>query len=236
MNYLEFKELVIKKCLTFLSDAGFKVKSNTLGAVIFIQKTNNFIYTLGCYHSKYGNIIINNSIGAGIICLEIENIFAPLAVKNGLCGKSLKPDTNSTLGINKISGFEQMDYSRYQTEIVINNESDVDILVDSIKEYYLTKAVPAFAAFTSIEQLVPMMEKLEFYDFTKNFGMGSQFKKAIVWKLCNKLDCEEYMIDLIERTEKFLGPNRDQVEGYKWYNTALELKEILDNAMPKYNL
>ena len=116
-------------------------------------------------------------------------------------GESPDKKTNTTISINIIPGFENIDYSKYQQDIIISDETGVDILVERMKEFYLTIASPAF---TSIEQLVPMMENLDFYDFTKNFGMGSQFKKAIIWKLCNRPDYPAYMQDLIDRTEKFL--------------------------------
>lgn len=239
MKYSEIKKIATERLGSELfKEQGFVLKKGGLGGGFSFRNSlvKDRILVVGCGISKYGETNIVNHISAGIIFLEIEEIFAPIVAKNGLMGSDLKASDNTTIGINKIPGFENHNFSRFSEEIIIKDEFGVEILVDRVKEFYDDVASPAFAAFTTIEQLVPMMEKLEFYDFTKNFGMGSQFKKAIVWKLCNRLDYEEYMIDLIERTEKFLGPNRDQVEGYKWYNTALELKEILDNTKPKYNL
>jgi hypothetical protein len=147
MNKTEFTENIISKCGLFLNDIGFKFKKNTLGAIIFEKRTNKSIYSIGCYHSKYGATFINRSIGAGITFLEIESIFAPVVVKHKLVGSSLKADTNSTIGINQIPGFENKDYTKYNEDLKIIDEIDVDILVGRIKEYFEEYAAPAFECF-----------------------------------------------------------------------------------------
>jgi hypothetical protein len=239
MKYSEIKKIATDRLTNELfKEQGFVLKKGGLGGGFgfYNHSFDNRSLFIGCSIAKYGEKSIVGHIGGGIIFKEIEYLLIPLLIKTKFMGESADKVTNTTITINKIPGLENHNFSRFSEEIIIKDESGVEILIDRIKEFYYKTAAPAFAVFTSIEQFVPMMENLDFYDFTKNFGMGSQFKKAIVWKLCNRLDYEEYMIDLIERTEKFLGPNRDQVEGYKWYNTALELKEILDNTKPKYNL
>lgn len=196
----------------------------------------NRILRIGCGINIYGETSIVRHISGGINFLEIEEIYVPIVVRFGLMGKSLKVESTSTIGVSKIPNFENLNHTKFTEDIRIEGEKDIDTLVERFKEYYLEIASPAFESFTSIEQFVPLMENLDFYDFTKKFGMGSQFKKAIVWRLCNRTDYEEYMLDLVERTEKFLGPNRDQDEGFKWYNTAIELKKVLDKTPPKYNM
>ncbi|HMU04805.1 MAG TPA: hypothetical protein PJ990_14325 [Saprospiraceae bacterium] len=239
MKYSEIKKIATERLGTELfKQHGFELKKGGLGGGFgfYNHGFENRSLFVGCSIAKYGDTSIVGHIGGGLIFKEIEYLLIPLLVKTKLMGESSDKFTNTTIAINKIHGFENHNFSRFCEEIIIKDESGVKILVDRIKEFYYEIAVPAFDSFISIEKFVPMMENLDFYDFTKIFGMGSQFKKALVWKLCNRSDYEEYMIDLIERTEKFLGPNRDQIEGYKWYNTAVELKAILDNTPAKYNL
>jgi hypothetical protein len=239
MKYSEIKKTAIDRLTKELfKPKGFKLRKGGLGGGFgyYNDSFENRILRIGCGISLYGENSIVRHVSGGINFREIEEIFVPIVVKHGLMGTSLKVDSNATIGIEIIPNFIDKDYSRYRENITIADESGIEILVERFKEYYQEIAAPAFEAFTSIEQFVPLMENLDFYDFTKNFGMGSQFKKAIVWRICNRPDYNEYMQDLLFRTEKFLGPNRDQMEGYKWYNTAIELKEILDKTIPKYNI
>ena len=235
MNYSEFKEKIINKCNEFLKKDGYLVKKNTLGATIFIKRKENEIFSIGSYSNKYGTTIVNRSIGAGITCLEIENIFVPIVVKNGFCGKSLKPDTNPTIGINKIPGFETVDFSKYQEDIVITDEEGVNILASRIKEYYYDIATPAFNAFTSIEQLVPMIKNVDVFKINEILHFGI-LKKAIIYKLCNVKEYDEYITERIKLLKNSLDQGGYDHDVPKWYNTFIELKQILDNTLPKYNI
>jgi hypothetical protein len=239
MKYSEIKKKATDRLTTDLFNlAGYKLKKGGLGGGFNFRNSNkeNRIFIIGCGMSIYGETSILRHISAGIIFLEIEEIFAPLVAKNGLMGADLKSTDNSTIGIPQIPGFENRDYTKYNEDLTITDEIGVDILVDRIKEYYYEFAAPAFDSFTSIEQFVPIIESMTIIELSDYFGSGAIFKKAIIYRLCNHKDYEQYISERIQLLKQRLDGESPDVKTINWYKTAIELKEILDSTPPKYNI
>lgn len=238
MKYSEIKKLATDKLsLELLNEKGFILKKGGLGGGFGFYNHNieNRSLFLSCSISIYGETSIVRSIGGGIIFKEIEYLLIPLLVKTKLMGESADKKTNTTISINKIPGFENLDYSKYQQDIIITDETGVDILVERMKEFYLTIASPAFSAFTSIEQLVPMIANVDVFKINEILHYGI-LKKAIIYRLCNVKEYEEYINERISLIKKSLDAGDYDPDTPKWYNTFVELKDLLDNTPPKYNL
>ena len=238
MKYSEIKKIATERLANELfKEQGFILKKGGLGGGFSFRNSlvQDRILVVGCGISKYGETNIVNHVSAGINFLEIEEIFAPIVAKNGLMGSDLKAIDNTTITINKIPSFENHNFSRFCEGIIIKDESGVKILVDRIKEFYYEIAVPAFESFTSIEQLVPMIKDLDVFQIDEILHYGL-IKKAIIYKLCNVSEYDNYITERISIIKNTLDSGDYDEVVPKWYNTLVELKEILDKTPAKYNL
>ena len=206
--------------------------------LVFLKKIGNQrILSFGCSIAKYGDWQVLGGIGGTINFLEIERIIIPILAKYELMGRGAKINESITIQVYfECMGFEELKNRPQHKGIQIHNKDDVDYVVEAIKTNYLTYTKIGFEKFTSIEQFVPLIEGKDFKQMLPILGQFSYFKKAIILKLTNMQEYQTYINEVIEITEKFMGPNKDSRDGIKWHNAAIELKQILDNTPPIYNV
>lgn len=220
-----------------LNHHGFKLKKGGLGGGFgfYNHSFDNRSLFIGCSIAKYGEKSIVGHIGGSIIFKEIEYLLIPLLVKNKLMSESADEKTSTTISINDIPSLKDVDFSKYSEDIVIYDETGVSVLVERMKVFYQEIAAPAFESFISIEQLVPIMQSKSVIEISQIFHFGL-FTKAIIYRLCNLPDYNTFINERIDAFEKAMTSGDKDIDTLKWYNTLIELKEILDNTEPKYNL
>ncbi len=237
MKYSEIQSIATHRLKNDLFDnIGYKLRKGGYGGGFGFYKSYELkIISIGCGINIYGDFSVLRHFSSRIMFKEIEELFAPIVSKNGLMGVT-KPEERTTISSIKIPGFENRDYSRYSEDIRIEDEKGINILVERFKDYYYEIAAPAFESFTSIEQFVPLIKDMDIVALSDYFGMGAIFKKAIIYKLCNVEEYDTFITERILAFEKVISNGQYDIDTPKWYNTALELKDILDKTPPKYNM
>ena len=80
------------------------------------------------------------------------------------------------------------------------------------------------------------MNILRIKELSEILGQFWQFKKAAILRLCNDSSYEDFMTKFVNRREEILKMRPESIDVQRYYNASKELKEILDNTEPIYNV
>ncbi|MGP2570877.1 hypothetical protein ACTUJ3_07825, partial [Ornithobacterium rhinotracheale] len=67
-------------------------------------------------------------------------------------------------------------------------------------------------------------------------GQFAPMKKAVILRLCNDINYQEFMNDYYEKQKEYYEEDPEDIDNIRYYNAAKELKEVLDKTAPIYNV
>ena len=134
--------------------------------------------------------------------------------------------------------FENDDKYSLPTEgILINSEEAVIKVFDLFHNFYYKHFLPFFEKWKDLSVLYEYIkDKTEREELSEILGQFWQFKKAAILRLCNDSSYEDFMTKFVNRREEILKMRPESIDVQRYYNASKELKEILDNTEPIYNV
>ena len=225
-----FKNIVVK---------GFDVDKNGYS---FVKKTSKIRCEVGFSLREDYSVIENEVIDfvkaycfwASIAYPEMENILHPILAKNELFGKYISTDeiSSSFFGENETFFLDE-----FRNGILIETEFDVENLINRLTSFFNTDALPFFEKWKDLNVLYEYIkDKTEREELSEILGQFWQFKKAAILRLCNDSSYEDFMTKFVNRREEILKMRLESIDVQRYYNASKELKEILDNTKPIYNV
>lgn len=217
----------------FLKEEGFTLEEegDKTAQLLFYSKELNFI-TIGIRFLS--EIYENNQFYGFVSCNQIslvENIVAYILYKNEIT--AVKPiEVHNTIMTR--------DYDKYRLPtagILIDSEEKAKEVCSLFDNFYNEYFIPFYEKWDSLYTLYEFIKdkegREELHDILGQFW---QFKKATILRLCNDSNYQEYMDDFVARRKMILEKRPDSIDVQRYYNTAKELKEILDKTVPVYNV
>ena len=67
-------------------------------------------------------------------------------------------------------------------------------------------------------------------------GQFAPMKKAVILKLCNDSNYQGFMDSYFQKQKEYFDEDPEDIDNIRYYNASKELKEILDNTKPIYNV
>lgn len=162
--------------------------------------------------------------------LSIENILVPILAKNNLVGRESSPKDIYN------SFFVDSDFKIPTIKKEIKSDNDIKQIEDDFYLFFNTDALPFFEKWKDLNVL---------YEYIKDkteeelWGILEQFapmKKAVILKLCNDSNYQEFMDSYFQKQKEYFDEDPEDIDNIRYYNASKELKQVLDNTKPIYNV
>lgn len=237
MNYKEINKSIIKAVEFITKNYGFLIRGDRYGLEFY--KKNEFIFISFGYslrEDENPDIFEMNTYSKHWLHIafpQVEKIIHPILVKNKLFGQSITYDeVYSTFSISK-KFINEVPNKGIKIDDVAGLEFPTTLLTKFFKE----DALPFFDNWNSLPVLYNYIKELpENREVLSDIlGRFYQFKKAIIYRLCNDSSALDYINNYYERRREIFSNYPEEIAAERYCMAAKELKEILETTKPIYN-
>ena len=163
--------------------------------------------------------------------LSIENILVPILAKNNLVGRESSPKDIYN------SFFVDSDFKIPTIKKEIKSDNDIKQIEDDFYLFFNTNALPFFEKWKDLSVLYEYIkDKTEREELSEILGQFWQFKKAAILRLCNDSNYQEFMDSYFQKQKEYFDEDPEDIDNIRYYNASKELKQVLDNTEPIYNV
>ena len=224
-----FKNIVIK---------GFDVDKNGYS---FVKKTSKIRCEVGFSLEEDYSVIENEVIDfvkaycfwASIAYPEMENILHPILAKNELFGKYISTDEISS---SFSAENETFFLDEFRNGILIETEFDVENLINRLTSFFNTDALPFFEKWKDLSVLYEYIKDKTEEELWDILGQFAPMKKAVILKLCNDHNYQGFMDSYFQKQKEYFDEDPEDIDNIRYYSASKELKQVLDNTKPIYNV
>jgi len=153
--------------------------------------------------------------------IEMELIIIPILTKNKLFG-DVKPE-------NIDESFWVQKDTRYTLSDDGKDISEYEEVVNIFNLFYKEEALPFFEKWKDLNVLYEYIKDKTEEELWDILGQFAPMKKAVILKLCNDSNYQEFM-------DSYFQEQKEYFDNIRYYNASKELKEILDSTEPIYNV
>lgn len=161
--------------------------------------------------------------------LSIENILVPILAKNNLVGRESSPKDIYN------SFFIDSDFKIPTIKKEIKSDKDIKQIEDDFYLFFNTEALPFFQKWKDLNVLYEYIKDKTEEELWDILGQFAPMKKAVILKLCNDSNYQEFMDSYFQKQKEYLDEDPEDIDNIRYYNASKELKQVLDNTKPIYN-
>jgi len=160
--------------------------------------------------------------------IEMELIIIPILTKNKLFG-DVKPE-------NIDESFWVQKDTRYTLSDDGKDISEYEEVVNIFNLFYKEEALPFFEKWKDLNVLYEYIKDKTEEELWDILGQFAPMKKAVILKLCNDSNYQGFMDSYFQKQKEYFDEDPEDIDNIRYYNASKELKEILDNTKPIYNV
>ena len=161
--------------------------------------------------------------------IEMELIIIPILTKNKLFGDVKPEKIDESFWVQKNTRYTLSDDGK--------DISEYEEVVNIFNLFYKEEALPFFEKWKDLNVLYEYIkDKTEREELSEILGQFWQFKKAAILRLCNDSNYQEFMDSYFQKQKEYFDEDPEDIDNIRYYNASKELKEILDNTKPIYNV
>ena len=124
----------------------------------------------------------------------------------------------------------------FRNGILIETEFDVENLINRLTSFFNTDALPFFEKWKDLNVLYEYIKDKTEEDLWDILGQFAPMKKAVILKLCNDSNYQEFMDSYFQKQKEYFDEDPEDIDNIRYYNASKELKQVLDNTEPIYNV
>ena len=162
--------------------------------------------------------------------LSIENILVPILAKNNLVGRESSPKDIYN------SFFVDSDFKIPTIKKEIKSDNDIKQIEDDFYLFFNTDALPFFEKWKDLNVLYEYIKDKTEEELWDILGQFAPMKKAVILKLCNDSNYQEFMDSYFQKQKEYFDEDPEDIDNIRYYNASKELKQVLDNTEPIYNV
>ena len=162
--------------------------------------------------------------------LSIENILVPILAKNNLVGRASSPKDIYN------SFFVDSDFKIPTIKKEIKSDNDIKQIEDDFYLFFNTEALPFFERWKDLNVLYEYIKDKTEEELWDILGQFAPMKKAVILKLCNDSNYQEFMDSYFQKQKEYFDEDPEDIDNIRYYNASKELKQVLDNTKPIYNV
>ena len=160
--------------------------------------------------------------------IEMELIIIPILTKNKLFG-DVKPE-------NIDESFWVQKDTRYTLSDDGKDISEYEEVVNIFNLFYKEEALPFFEKWKDLNVLYEYIKDKTEEELWDILGQFAPMKKAVILKLCNDSNYQEFMDSYFQKQKEYFDEDPEDIDNIRYYNASKELKQVLDNTEPIYNV
>ena len=227
-----FREQVINYIDRFLSNRGFnltKEGDKTAQQLYYSKKENDLIIGIRFLYEIYENKYFYGFVNCNQVPL-VENIVANILYKNKITAVKPKDIYNTIM---------TRDYDEYRLPadgILIDTEQKSAEVCNLFDRFYNEYFIPFYEKWKDLNVLYEYIKDKTEEELWDILGQFAPMKKAVILKLCNDSNYQEFMDSYFQKQKEYFDEDPEDIDNIRYYNASKELKEILDNTEPIYNV
>ena len=160
--------------------------------------------------------------------IEMELIIIPILTKNKLFG-DVKPE-------NIDESFWVQKDTRYTLSDDGKDISEYEEVVNIFNLFYKEEALPFFEKWKDLNVLYEYIKDKTEEELWDILGQFAPMKKAVILKLCNDSNYQGFMDSYFQKQKEYFDEDPEDIDNIRYYNASKELKQVLDNTKPIYNV
>ena len=226
------REQVINYIDKFLSNRGFnltKEGDKTAQQLYYSKKENDLIIGIRFLSEIYENKYFYGFVNCNQVPL-VENIVANILYKNKITAVKPKDIYNTIM---------TRDYDEYRLPadgILIDTEQKSAEVCNLFDRFYNEYFIPFYEKWKDLNVLYEYIKDKTEEELWDILGQFAPMKKVVILKLCNDSNYQEFMDSYFQKQKEYFDEDPEDIDNIRYYNASKELKEILDNTKPIYNV
>ena len=227
-----FREQVINYIDKFLSNRGFnltKEGDKTAQQLYYSKKENDLIIGIRFLSEIYENKYFYGFVNCNQVPL-VENIVANILYKNKITAVKPKDIYNTIM---------TRDYDEYRLPadgILIDTEQKSAEVCNLFDRFYNGYFIPFYEKWKDLNVLYEYIKDKTEEELWDILGQFAPMKKAVILKLCNDSNYQEFMDSYFQKQKEYFDEDPEDIDNIRYYNASKELKQVLDNTEPIYNV
>ena len=227
-----FREQVINYIDRFLSNRGFnltKEGDKTAQQLYYSKKENDLIIGIRFLSEIYENKYFYGFVNCNQVPL-VENIVANILYKNKITAVKPKDIYNTIM---------TRDYDEYRLPadgILIDTEQKSAEVCNLFDRFYNEYFIPFYEKWKDLNVLYEYIKDKTEEELWDILGQFAPMKKAVILKLCNDSNYQEFMDSYFQKQKEYFDEDTEDIDNIRYYNASKELKQVLDNTKPIYNV
>ena len=162
--------------------------------------------------------------------LSIENILVPILAKNNLVGRESSPKDIYN------SFFIDSNFKIPTIKKEIKSDKDIKQIEDDFYLFFNADALPFFEKWKDLNVLYEYIKDKTEEELWDILGQFAPMKKAVILKLCNDSNYQGFMDSYFQKQKEYFDEDPEDIDNIRYYNASKELKQVLDNTEPIYNV
>ena len=160
--------------------------------------------------------------------IEMELIIIPILTKNKLFGDVKPEKIDESFWVQKDTRYTLSDDGK--------DISEYEEVVNIFNLFYKQDALPFFQKWKDLNVLYEYIKDKTEEELWDILGQFAPMKKAVILKLCNDSNYQEFMDSYFQKQKEYFDEDPEDIDNIRYYNASKELKQVLDNTEPIYNV
>ena len=160
--------------------------------------------------------------------IEMELIIIPILTKNKLFGDVKPEKIDESFWVQKNTRYTLSDDGK--------DISEYEEIVNIFNLFYKEEALPFFEKWKDLNVLYEYIKDKTEEELWDILGQFAPMKKAVILKLCNDSNYQEFMDSYFQKQKEYFDEDPEDIDNIRYYNASKELKQVLDNTKPIYNV
>ena len=160
--------------------------------------------------------------------IQMELIIIPILTKNKLFGDVKPEKIDESFWVQKDTRYTLSDDGK--------DISEYEEVVNIFNLFYKQEALPFFEKWKDLNVLYEYIKDKTEEKLWDILGQFAPMKKAVILKLCNDSNYQEFMDSYFQKQKEYFDEDPEDIDNIRYYNASKELKQVLDNTKPIYNV
>ena len=230
MTHIDYNNFILEKNRNFNEQNSILIETSSddfrLGTHL-VRKSKENLYVIYYYMENNISTIYFQGFDIYIVYIELESIVMNILSKYDLIGKDYNIIDRPSFNLNEKT-------LKYNLEKI--KTENIEKIANEFITFYKQKALPFFEKWKDLNVLYEYIKDKTEEELWDILGQFAPMKKAVILKLCNDSNYQEFMDSYFQKQKEYFDEDPEDIDNIRYYNASKELKEILDNTEPIYNV
>ena len=230
MNHIDYNNFILEKNRNFNEQNSILIETSSddfrLGTHL-VRKSKENLYVIYYYMENNISTIYFQGFDIYIVYIELESIVMNILSKYDLIGKDYNIIDRPSFNLNEKT-------LKYNLEKI--KKENIEKIANEFINFYKQKALPFFEKWKDLNVLYEYIKDKTEEELWDILGQFAPMKKAVILKLCNDSNYQGFMDSYFQKQKEYFDEDPEDIDNIRYYNASKELKQVLDNTKPIYNV